>query len=92
MSDEALNAHLERMSEPPEEMVEVVKGYFEYLEASLADWYDRRDEKFQMYEDCKAENEALRAKLKAITCGDCGKNLLECDTVECEKIALEASK
>ncbi len=30
------------------------------LEAELADWHDRRDEKFQMYEDCKAENKALR--------------------------------
>ena len=37
MSDEALNAHLERISGPPEEMVEVEKGYLEYLEEGNAE-------------------------------------------------------
>ena len=34
----------------------------------------------------------LEAKLEAITCGECGKNLLECDTAECDRAALESSK
>ena len=68
MSDEALNKHLEWMDECAEdvEMIEVEAGYLDYLEAELADWHDRRDEKFQMYEDCKAENEALRRFVKGV--------------------------
>ena len=34
----------------------------------------------------------LEAKLEAITCGECGKNLLECDTAECDRTALESGK
>jgi len=33
MSEQALDAHLERISNQPEEMVEVEKGYLEYLES-----------------------------------------------------------
>ena len=38
-----------------EEIVEV-----EQLEAEIGDFRDRRDENFQMYEDCIAENIALK--------------------------------
>jgi len=48
------------------------------LEAELGDFRDRRDEKFQMYEDCKAEYALLKAKLAAIECAGCGKTMLTC--------------
>ena len=34
MSDQALNAHLDSLDQTPEEMVEVEKGYLEFLEAA----------------------------------------------------------
>jgi len=44
-----------------------------HIETALADFRDRRDERFQMYEDCKAEyaalkreNEVLQARTKAL--------------------------
>jgi len=35
MSDQALNAYLESLDQPPEEIVEVEKGYLEYLEQQI---------------------------------------------------------
>ncbi len=37
--------------------------------------------------DYAEEAALLEAKLMAIECGECGKNLLECDTEECDRIA-----
>jgi len=36
MTEQALDDHLKRMSQPPEETVEVEKGYLEYLEEENA--------------------------------------------------------
>ena len=36
------------------------------LEAELGDFRDRRDERFQMYEDCKVENEALKREIERL--------------------------
>jgi len=50
MSEKALDAHLERMSEPPEEMVEVEKSYLEYLESdnkALKEYATHKEDCFQ---------------------------------------------
>ena len=49
MSEEALDDHLERMSQPPEETVEVEKSYLVYLETENA--------------ELKRENEILKGTL-----------------------------
>ncbi len=39
--------------------------------------------------DYAVEVSQLEAKLEAVECGECGKNLLECDMEECDRIASE---
>ena len=48
------------------EQVETMLNEHAQLEEELGDFRDRRDEKFQMYEDCKAENAALKRELDDI--------------------------
>ena len=36
------------------------------------------------------EVEQLEARLMSIECGECGKNMLECNAEECDKLAITA--
>ena len=52
-----------------EVLVEYIEGWADevaQLEAELGDFRDRRDERFQMYEDCKVENEALKREIERL--------------------------
>ena len=62
MSDQALDAYLNRIDQPPEEMVEVEKGYLEFLEDAY------QETRYTTHEfcgtSCKAKRQFVQATRK----------------------------
>jgi len=67
MSEQRLDAHLEQWEQRPEEMIEIEKGYLEWLEehvaqlkAELAEEIESRDGWHDAWKKSETENERLK--------------------------------